>query len=93
MPIIKIQIIGRSSIKFTPLESKQEGCYAERDSIVRKSSETRFLRDLCPSWRHLAAQKPGFLAHRNESRDRKASGRSSVGVAIPQGALFRLRQQ
>ncbi|MEG4302942.1 hypothetical protein [Microcoleus sp. D3_18a_C4] len=28
------------------------------------------------------AQKPGFLAHRNENRDRKSSGRSSVGVAI-----------
>ncbi|WP_445173632.1 hypothetical protein [Microcoleus sp.] len=45
MPIITILIVGRSSIKFTPLESKQEGCSAERDSIVRKSSETRFLRD------------------------------------------------
>ncbi|MDP8933410.1 MAG: hypothetical protein M3N42_04535 [Cyanobacteriota bacterium] len=80
--MITVLILGRSSIKFTPLESKQEGCSAERDSIVRKSSETRFLRDFCPSWRHLAAQKPGFLAHRNENRDRKASGRSSVGVTI-----------
>jgi|GEM_PF-3712660 len=79
LPIIRNLIVGRSSIKFTPLESKQEGCSAERDSIVRKTSETRFLRDFCPFWRHRAAQKPGFLAHRNENRHRKASGRSSVG--------------
>jgi len=91
--MITILIIGRSSIKLTPFDSKQEGCSAERDSIVRRSSETRFLRDFCPSWRHLAAQKAGFLAHRNENRHRKASGRSSVGVASPQGTVFRLRQQ
>ena len=93
LPIITIPIVGRSSIKFTPLESKQEGCSAERDSIVPKSSETPFLRDFSPFWRHWATQKPGFLAHRNENRDRKASGRSSVGVAIPQGTVFRLGQQ
>ncbi|WP_216670224.1 hypothetical protein [Microcoleus asticus] len=74
------------------MESKQEGCFAERDRI-RKSSETRFLRAFCPSWTHCDAQKPGFLAHCNENRDRKASGRSSVGVAIPQGTVFRLLQQ
>jgi hypothetical protein len=93
LAIIIILIVSRSSIKFTPFDSKQEGCSAERDSIVRKSSETRFLRDFCPSGRHRAAQKPGFLAHRNENRSRKASGRSSVGVASPQGTVFRLRQQ
>ena len=91
--MITILIVSRSSIKFTPFDSKQEGCSAPRDSIVPKSSETRFLRDFCPSRTHLAAQKPSFLAHRNENRDRKASGRSSVGVAIPQETVFRLGQQ
>jgi len=81
--MITILIIGRSIIKFTPLESKQQGCSAPRDSIVRKSSETRFRRDFCPSRTHYDAQKRGFLAHRNENRPRKVSGRSSVGPRDP----------
>ncbi|MEP6516980.1 hypothetical protein [Microcoleus vaginatus] len=50
--------------------------------MIRKSSETSFLTAFCPSWTHCDAQKPGFLAHRSENGDRKASGRSSVGVTI-----------
>jgi hypothetical protein len=42
LPIIRIPIVGRSSIKFTPLESKQEGCSAERDSIYAKAQKPAF---------------------------------------------------